>query len=83
MAEGIHRRKTDMEFALPLDKMTAEDKLAAMERLWDDLCRSPDNVQSPSWHEDVLSEREQRIREGKAAFATFDEAKERIRNSTR
>ena len=72
-----------MEFALPLDKMTAEDKLAAMERLWDDLCRSPESVPSPPWHEDVLSAREKRIQEGRATFATFEEAKERIRKSTR
>jgi hypothetical protein len=28
---NTHGRITDMEFVLPLDKMTAEDKLAAME----------------------------------------------------
>lgn len=33
-----------MEFVLPLDKMTAEDRLAAMERLWEDLCRSLESL---------------------------------------
>ena len=70
-----------MEFALPLDKMTAEEKLATMELLWGDLCRSPETLVSPSWHEDVLSGREKRVREGRATFATFDEAKDRIRKS--
>lgn len=30
-----------MEFALNLNQMTVADKLAAMERLWEDLCRTP------------------------------------------
>jgi len=72
-----------MEFVLPLDKMTAEDKLATMERLWEDLCRSPESVPSPSWHEDVLAARENRIREGRATFSSLEEAKDRIRKSTR
>jgi hypothetical protein len=72
-----------MEFVLPLDKMTAEDKVAAMEQLWEDLCRSPESLQSPPWHEDVLSERAKRVSEGKATFSTLAEAKDRIRKSTR
>jgi hypothetical protein len=39
-----------MENILPLDKMTTEDKLAVMEQLWEDLCRNPESVPSPSWH---------------------------------
>ena len=65
-----------MEFVLPLDKMTTSDKLAAMERLWEDLCRSPESVLSPSWHGDVLSAREKRVMEGRAEFVAFDAAKE-------
>ncbi len=67
-----------MENALPLDKMTIEDKLAAMEQLWDDLCRNPESVPSPSWHERILSEREKRVREGKARFSDIAAAKDRI-----
>jgi len=63
--------------------MTTEDKLAAMERLWEDLCRSPESVPSPSWHEDVLIARDKRVREGKAEFANLDAAKDRIRKSTK
>jgi len=72
-----------LEFVLPLDKMTTEDKLAAMERLWEDLCRSPESVPSPSWHEDVLIARDKRVREGKAEFANLDAAKDRIRKTTK
>ncbi len=67
-----------MELALNLDQMTVTDKLAVMERLWEDLGRTPEAVPSPSWHGEVLSAQETRISEGKAVFAPLDEVKERI-----
>ncbi len=70
-----------MGLSLNLDQMTVADKLAAMERLWEDLGRTPEAVPSPSWHEEVLSAREKRVSEGKAAFAPLDEVKERIRKA--
>ena len=71
-----------MGFDIPLDEMTTEDKLAAMERLWEDLCRNPESVPSPAWHEDVLLAREKQIRKGGAKFSSLDEVKDRIRKST-
>jgi hypothetical protein len=64
-----------------LEEMTTEDKLKAMEMLWDDLCRSAPDFSSPSWHEDILEEREQMMRDGKDKFADWDQAKKDIRNS--
>jgi hypothetical protein len=72
-----------MEITLPLDKMTISEKLIEMERLWDDLCRTPENVPSPLWHEAVLAEREEQVAQGKMGFIDLDEAKERIRKATR
>jgi hypothetical protein len=69
-----------MDISLPLDKMTRLDKLAVMEKLWDELCRNPDSIPSPSWHKGILEKREQEITEGKAKFSSFDVAKERIRD---
>jgi hypothetical protein len=66
---------------LNLAEMTTEEKLKAMEMLWDDICRSAPDFSSPSWHEDVLKEREQRIRDGKDKFVDWDQAKKNIRNS--
>ncbi len=66
---------------LPLDTMTTFEKLLEMERLWDDLCRNPEDVPSPSWHGDVLAERERLIVEGKMKFIDLDEAKEQIRKA--
>ena len=72
-----------MGTAVPLDKMTTAEKLAEMERLWDDLCRNPQDVPSPSWHRDILAERERQIAEGKMRFVDLDEAREQIRKATR
>ena len=69
-----------MNISLPLDKMTRLDKLAIMERLWDDLCQDPDSIPSPQWHKGVLETREQEITERKAKFSSFDTAKERIKD---
>jgi len=35
-----------MSIKLPLDEMTIQDKLAAMESLWEDLSRSPEAIVS-------------------------------------
>ncbi len=72
-----------MGTTLRLDKMTISEKLSEMERLWDDLCRNPEDVPSPSWHGEVLAERERQIGEGKMKFIDLDEAKEQIRKATR
>ncbi|MCE5335719.1 MAG: addiction module protein [Desulfobacteraceae bacterium] len=70
-----------MDFVFQLDKMTTEDKLAAMELLWDDFCRNPESVPSPPWHADVLSGREKKVLEGKAKFSDLAAVKARIRKS--
>ena len=60
--------------------MTLHEKLAAMEALWEDLVRSPESIESPAWHEEVLDERRQRIADGKARFEDWETAKVKIRN---
>lgn len=66
---------------LQLDQMTTEDKISAMEFLWDDLCRhaDADMVASPSWHKDILAQREESVVKGKEKFNDWDKEKERIR----
>jgi Putative addiction module component len=66
---------------IELEQMTTEEKLKAMEMLWDDLCRSAPDFSSPSWHENVLKKREQKIRDGKDEFVDWDQAKKDLRNS--
>lgn len=54
-----------MSMNLPLKDMTLQEKLAAMELLWEELGRSPESVESPAWHKDVLEERRDRVAEGR------------------
>jgi len=72
-----------MDISLPLDKMTNLDKIATIETLWDDLCRDPEAIPSPTWHKDVLEAREKEINEGRAKFTSFEQAKEKIREQTK
>ena len=69
-----------MSINLPLKDMTLHEKLAAMELLWEDIARSPEFIESPTWHKDILDERRQRIAEGKAQFMDWETAKTEIRN---
>ena len=43
-----------MATELHLEQMTIEEKLRAMEALWDDL-RRHDAVKIPQWHQPILS----------------------------
>ena len=63
---------------LQLEQMTIEEKLQAMEILWNDLCRR-NAVPVPQWHKDVLDERQLLIDEGKAEFIDWETAKEQIK----
>lgn len=56
--------------------MTTEEKLQMLELLWEDLSRAPDQVPAPSWHGDVLRDREQRD----PAFVEWNAAKEKLRD---
>jgi hypothetical protein len=69
-----------METELPLDKMTTLEKLRTLERIWEDLLRAPEEIPSPSWHEDVLKAREERVREETVRFEDWTEAKKKIRD---
>jgi len=71
-----------MSIALPLDKMTVAEKIQTMEYLWDDLCHhNTEDIQSPTWHKEILSEREKNIKSGKASFIDWDQAKKEIKDA--
>ena len=72
-----------MAITIPLGKMSIPDKLRAMEDIWADLQRTPKEIPSPAWHEDVLEAREARVREGHAHYGDWPEAKRRIRERTK
>ena len=67
-----------MPYDLPLKDMTLGDKLAAMESLWEDLSRTPEVIESPVWHKDILDERRQRLAEGRSQFIDWRLAKSHL-----
>lgn len=68
-----------MPISIPLQQMTREEKLRAMEAIWADLSQDDSKVESPAWHADELRVAEERVRQGKETFSDWNEAKERIR----
>ena len=69
-----------MQLTLPLEKMSTEEKIQTMETIWNDLCKKADSLSSPSWHKEILHEREKRIKNGDDEFVDWDKAKNRIRD---
>lgn len=67
-----------MNIVLPLDKMTVDEKLKLMEEIWADLSRNPDDIPVPQWHLDILREREQLVKEGKAGYVSWETAKKDV-----
>ncbi len=70
-----------MVIALSVDKMSIEEKIQTMEKIWDDLCKKADSILSPPWHEKLLQERETGISDGKDVFVDWKDAKKKIENS--
>lgn len=68
-----------MPIALPLKKMSRDEKLRAMEALWADLSQEEARFESPAWHDHALREAERAVKTGKARFSDWAEAKKRIR----
>ena len=72
-----------MGISIPLEKMTVDEKIQAMETLWDDLCQKAGSLSSPDWHRQVLQEREAGIKERREEFISLEKAKELVLKSTR
>jgi hypothetical protein len=68
-----------MAALLPLDNMSVEEKIQAMESLWNDLCSRADDMVSPSWHGNILAEREHAVERGQEKFEDWDRAKRNIK----
>lgn len=68
-----------MTVTVPLDQMSSADKSELMEDLWENLSRKPEEVESPSWHGDVLRGREAALKSGEEQVLEWGEAKSRLR----
>lgn len=63
--------------------MSIEEKMRAMELLWDDFCRNNPDFESPQWHADILRARENNLTQGKDQFLDWEQAKKEIWDSIR
>ena len=68
-----------MRPTLPLEEMSAEEKIQTMESLWESLLKENSEIASPDWHGDILAEREAAIERGEVQFEDWKTAKEKIR----
>jgi hypothetical protein len=69
-----------MDIILPLEQMTTAEKLQVMEALWADLSRNEQEIESPAWHQQVLRERDERVRSGQESFIDWETAKQQLRD---
>jgi len=71
-----------MDAVLPLDQMTVEEKLRAVEEPWDDLCRNEKQIPMAHWQKELLDQRQRQIDAREAKFSDWESAKNRIRERT-
>jgi hypothetical protein len=63
---------------IAIEKLNTEEKIYAMEQLWDDLCHNAEEFKTPEWHKKILDERMKLIQSGKAEYSDWDDTKNRI-----
>jgi hypothetical protein len=64
--------------ALTIENMTWDEKLRAMEELWESLSREEARLESPPWHQDALRETGRRHDEGTERLIDWDAAKREL-----
>lgn len=62
-----------------IQKLPLHEKLRMMEALWDGIAPQEAELEVPQWHKDILDEREQLIRDGKANSSTGKLPSSRLR----
>ena len=66
--------------SLAIQQMTWDEKLRAMEELWDSLRQDESRVASPAWHEAELSQTAERYKAGQEQTVDWNEAKRELLN---
>ena len=69
-----------MAVDLPLAQMSLDDKLLAMELLWGELSKTPERLEAPHWHRDLLLQRLNKVQQGTASFQSWDKAISELRS---
>jgi hypothetical protein len=61
--------------ATEIRKMSVDERLQAMEILWDSLLDDEIEISSPDWHREILRERLRAIEEGQAELVSISDLK--------
>ncbi len=72
-------RKLSGMSSLPIQQMSWQEKLRAMEVLWESLSKETSRLESPAWHGDALRETERRYEDGHEAPVDWSTAKQELR----
>lgn len=65
--------------SIQIEQMSREEKIRTMEAIWAALSEADDEVESPTWHEDVLKETEARVAAGLEPVTDWEKAKRELR----
>ena len=66
---------------LPLEEMSLAEKFLTIEMVWDDIVHNSPDFKSPAWHEEILREREAKIKSGEDKLIDWKDAKRLLRDS--
>ena len=64
-------------------QMPLAEKLVLLETVWSEISSDPEQVEVPQWHKDILDEREQALKDGRAKILDWEDAKKQIDQATR
>ncbi len=68
-----------MEHSINIGRMSKEEKLIIMEKIWEDLSTDDTALESPIWHQQELQRTEERLRAGQEKIMDWEEAKKELR----
>jgi putative addiction module component (TIGR02574 family) len=68
-------------FEVPIAQLSFTEKLDLMEMLWADMAGNEKSLESPAWHEAILSDRDAALQAGTITVSNWEEAKERIKKN--
>ena len=58
-----------------IKEMSIKRRLMLIEEIWDSLSNEETEIKSPDWHEDIIKERKNLIKSGKAEYISIKELK--------
>lgn len=62
-----------------IERMSVQERLQAIEQLWDSLSRQGDAIASPAWHGEVLAARRAKVEAGEGQFLSISELRARLK----